>query len=90
MKLDWRNIDWSALAKSQVLIGHGVTLVAGAAAVAGFTLSPDRQSNLTNWLSMAAAFVAATGTLYSSFHRITAQAADATIIIPKKPTTPTA
>jgi hypothetical protein len=83
-KLDWANINWSALAKSQVLIGHAVTLIAGTAAVAGFTLSPDVQSDLTNWLSIAAAFIAATGTLYSSFHRITAQPAQATVIVPAK------
>jgi hypothetical protein len=90
-KLDWSNINWSALAKSQVLIGHAVTLIAGAGAVAGFTLSPDVQSDLTNWLSIAAALIAATGTLYSSFHRITAQPANATIIVPAKtsPTPPT-
>jgi hypothetical protein len=84
MKMDWRKIDWEALAKSQVMICHAVTLLAGAASVAGFTLSPDQQSTLTNWLSIVAALIAATGTLYSSFHRITAQPDGATIIVPAK------
>jgi len=91
MQHDWGNINWAALGASKVLIGNAVTFVSLAAAITGHALPESMQSQLTDLLTQGVTVIAAAGVLYSSFHRMTAQAEDATTILPKKstPSTPT-
>jgi hypothetical protein len=84
VKLDWKNIDWGALAGSKVLIGNAVTLIAGIAAITGHALPNSMQSQLTDLLTQAATLVATAGAFYSAYHRTVAQAEDATTIVPRK------
>jgi hypothetical protein len=87
MKLDWRNIDWSALAGSKVITGNIVTIIS--TIVTGHALPDNMQSQLTDLITQAFTLLATFSAMYSTYHRVTAQPANATIIVPaKNPTTP--
>jgi hypothetical protein len=81
MSLDWKNIDWGNLAKSQVAIGSAVAVLASLAAIAGHTLSPDDQSQLANVITSGLTLA---GAVYALWHRLTAQSEHQTVIVPKK------
>jgi hypothetical protein len=84
MKHDWGNIDWSALAASKVLIGNIVAFISVAAAFSGHALPNSMQSQLTDLITQGFALIAGAGLLYSSYHRMTTQAVNATTIVPLK------
>jgi hypothetical protein len=90
MKHDWGNINWAALGASKVLIGNIVSFISIAAAFSGHALPESMQSQLTDLITQGFALVAGAGLLYSSYHRLTAQAESATTIVPQKnpPSTP--
>lgn len=84
-KLDWRNIDFSALLKSQVVIGSAVTIISGLAAISGHAIPSDQQSQLTDGISQLGAGLATLAGMYTLFHRVVAQPEGQTTIVPKKP-----
>lgn len=88
-KLDWANIDWAALLGSKVVISNIVTIIATAAAITGHNLPDSMQSQLMDLFTQLFALLATFSAVYSTYHRISAQAEDATTIIPKKTDTPT-
>jgi hypothetical protein len=83
-KLDWKNIDFGNLAKSQVAIGSAVAILASLAAIAGFTLSPDDQSQLSNIITSGLTLA---GAVYALWHRVVAQPEHQTVIVPTKDST---
>jgi hypothetical protein len=91
MKHDWTQINWAALGASKVLIGNIVSFISIAAAFSGHALPDSMQSQLTDLITQGFALVAGVALLYSSYHRLTAQAECATTIVPTKtsPSTPT-
>lgn len=84
MKLDWSNVDWSALLKSQVVVGSFVTIITGVASVAGHALPIDQQTQLTEGITQIAGGLSVLAGLYTMFHRVTAQPEGQTVIVPKK------
>lgn len=84
MKLDWKNIDYSALLKSQVVIGSVVTIITGIAAVGGQVLPPAMQSQLTDGITQIASGLSVLSGIYTMWHRVSAQPEGQTVIIPKK------
>jgi hypothetical protein len=89
MKLDWKNIDWGALRASKVSMGSAVGILASIAALAGFTISGADQATIINDGMAVSSGVAAIGSLYSLWHRITAQPEGQTVIVPQKVQPPT-
>ena len=87
MALDLKTIDWSALAGSKVIIGNVVTILSTIVAITGHSLPADMQSQLTDLIAQVFTVLATVSAVYSTYHRATAQASDATTIIPKKPQT---
>jgi hypothetical protein len=92
MKLDWKNIDFSALAGSKVIIGNIVTIISTMVAVTGHNLPDSMQSQLTDLITEGFTLLATFSAIYSTYHRVVAQPANATIIVPAKtpPSTPPA
>lgn len=84
-KLDWSNIDWSALLKSQVVLGSAITIITGLMAFGGHSLPDDQKTQLTEGLSQILNGISALAGVYTMFHRVTAQPEAQTVIIPKKP-----
>ena len=84
MKLDWKNIDWAALAGSKVIIGNIVTIISTIVAVTGHSLPDNMQSQLTDLITQGFTLLATFSALYSTYHRVTAQPENATIIVPTK------
>lgn len=83
-KLDWKNIDWAALLKSQVVLGSFVTIITGAMALGGHSIPTDQQTELTQTISKILDAVSALAGMYTMFHRVTAQPEGQTTIVPKK------
>jgi hypothetical protein len=83
--LDWKNIDLSALAKSQVAVGSAVVVLSSVAAIVGYSLTPDDQAQLTTLITSALTLIGGT---YAFWKRITAQPEHQTVIVPKKDSTP--
>lgn len=84
MKLDWKNIDWSALLHSQVAIGAIVAVISGAVAITGHNLPDDMQSTITNGVTQVFQGLGEIATLYALYHRVSAQPEGQTVIVPKK------
>ena len=85
-KLDWGKIDFSALLSSQVVRGNIVTIICTIAAITGHNLPDSMQSQLTDLVTQLLTLAATISAVYSTYHRATAQAGDATTIVPQKPT----
>lgn len=83
--LDWKNIDWGALLKSQVVLGTFVTIVTGLMGLGGHSLAPEQQTALTQNTAKILEAVSALAGFYTMFHRVTAQPEGQTVIVPKKP-----
>ena len=81
MALDWKNIDWNALAKSQVAIGSAVVVLSSVAAIVGYSLTPEDQAQLTSLITAALTLI---GGAYALWKRVTAQPEHQTVIVPKK------
>jgi hypothetical protein len=84
MSLDWKNIDFSALLKSQVVLGSAVTIITGLMAVGGHSIPDDQKSQLTEGLSQILNGISALAGIYTLFHRVVAQPDGQTTIVPKK------
>jgi hypothetical protein len=105
MALDWKNIDLTALAKSNVVRGNVVGFVcAGFVAysmMTGHQVDPNSQQQITEGVNQAAngavsiingvaAIMAVLAPVYSFIHRIIAQPETVAVIVPKKdPSNPT-
>lgn len=89
MSYDWKNVDWSALLKSQVVVGSLVTILTSLAAIAGHDLPASMQSQLTDSLTQLFQALSVLAGLYTAFHRVTAQPEGQTVILPKKDQPPT-
>lgn len=87
MSLDWKNIDWSALLKSQVVVGSSVTIITGVLAIAGHDMPDAAKTQLTETLSQVLEALSALAGLYTMYHRVSAQPEGQTVIVPKKDTT---
>jgi hypothetical protein len=98
-KLDWRNIDWAELAKSNVIRGNAVAIIAGSvlavSMLTGQHIDPNSQQAIAQGVNQVAdgivsiiqgitAISVVLGAVWSLFHRLVAQAEDAATIIPKK------
>lgn len=81
MALDFKNIDFSALAKSQVVIGSSVVVLSSVAAIVGYTLTPADQGQLTTLIT---ALLTLIGGAYAFWKRVSAQPEHQTVIIPQK------
>lgn len=88
MKLDWKNIDWSALLHSQVAVGSIVAVISGAVAITGHVLPPDQQTVITHGVTEVFQGLGEIATLYTLYHRVAAQPEGQTVIVPTKDTTP--
>jgi fumarate reductase subunit D len=88
-KLDWTNVNWSALLGSKVVVGNIVTIIATTAAITGHNLPESMQSQLMDLITQLFTMMATLSAVYSTFHRISAQPEDATVIVPKKTTAST-
>lgn len=84
MALDWKNMDWSALLHSQVVIGSVVTVITSICAIVGHALPPEMQTNLVNGLTQLFSALATLSGLYTAYHRVAAQPDGQTVIVPKK------
>lgn len=83
-KLDWKNIDWSALLKSQVVLGSTVTIITAAMALGGHSIPAAEQTALTQSVSDILNGISALAGIWTLFHRVTAQPDGQTVIVPKK------
>jgi hypothetical protein len=90
MKLDWKNVDYVALLQSRVVWGSVVTIVATIGALTGHTLNAGEQSQMVNDLANGAEAIATIAGVFTLHARVTAQATDATTIIPTKTLPPQA
>jgi hypothetical protein len=84
MQLDWKNINWTALIKSQVVQGLLGAVVLWLAAHIGKSIPPDQQTKLVSDMSDFASDAIPLLIAYAGYHRVTAQPEHATIIVPKK------
>lgn len=84
--LDWKNVDWTALLKSQVVLGSAVTIITGLMALGGHSIPADQQTELTQTLSKVLDGLSALAGVWTMFHRVTAQPEGQTTIVPKKST----
>ena len=87
-KMDWKNIDWSALFKSQVAIGAFVTIITSALSLAGHTISAGDQQVLVDNVTKICDGLAFFAGLYTMHARVTAQPEGQTVIVPKKDSQP--
>ena len=84
MKLDWKEINWSALFASQVVRGNIITIICTTAAVTGHALPDSMQSQLTDLVTQIFTLGATISAVYSTYHRVAAQPEGQTVIVPKK------
>jgi hypothetical protein len=84
MSLDWKNIDWGALLSSKIALGAIVTIITGAAAIAGHAIPFDQQSQLSDGLSQIAGGISTIAGVWTLYHRSVAQPETTATIIPKK------
>jgi hypothetical protein len=84
MKLDWKNIDWGALISSKIALGAIVTIITGAAAIAGRAIPYEQQSQLSDGLSQIAGGISTIAGIWTLYHRSVAQPETTATIIPKK------
>lgn len=84
VKLDWKNVDWSALAGSKVAVGAIVAVITGAVSIGGHAVPFDQQSQLSEGVSQILGGISTLAAVWALFHRVTAQPETATTIIPKK------
>jgi len=84
VKLDWKNIDWSALFGSKIALGAIVTILTGAAAISGHAIPVDQQSQLSNGLSQLFGGISTLAGLWTLYHRSVAQPETTATIVPKK------
>jgi hypothetical protein len=91
MKLDWKNINWKALAQSNIVRGAVAVIIASSVSISGHTADPQATQAATDSVMQIVAngadFVTLAGGLYALFHRVTAQPETTATIIPKKPQT---
>jgi len=101
--LDWKNIDFSALAKSNIIRGNVVGVVCAAfvaySVMTGHQVDPNSQQQISQGVKQAAdgivsiitgiaACAAVASHIWSFIHRIIAQPETTAIIVPKKPDNP--
>jgi len=102
--LDWKNINLTALVKSNVVRGNVVGFVcAGFVAyslMSGHQVDPNSQQQIAQGVNQAAdgalsiingvaAIMAVLAPVYSFVHRLIAQPETVAVIVPKKPDQPT-
>lgn len=83
-KFDWGNFDLVALLQSKVAIGALITIITSGLSIAGHTIPADGQQTLVDNLSKICEGLAFFAGLFTLHARTTAQAENATTILPKK------
>lgn len=83
-KLDWGNIDWSALLKSQVARGAFIAILTSALSLAGHTIPAGDQQTLVDNVTKICDGLAFFASLYTMHARVTAQPEGQSVIVPKK------
>lgn len=90
MALDWKNIDWSELLRSQVMITSTVSIICIVATITGHAIPDESKSDLVKALTDLASVVALISTSWTIKARATAQPENMTVIVPKKDPSPPA
>lgn len=105
MPLDWKNLNWSQLAKSNVIRGNAVAIISGAvlfvSVIGGKHVDPNSQQAITDGVNQVAdgvvlivngvsALCVVAGAVWSTVHRMIAQPENVSTIVPKKPLSPPA
>jgi hypothetical protein len=88
MGLDWKNLDWAELAKSNIARGAAVILVTGAFKLSGITPDSTTTSHLVDQILNIVMEVAG---VWVMWQRVKAQPETVAVILPKKevlPSTP--
>lgn len=89
MKMDWKNIDISALLGSKVAVGAIVTIITGIASISGHAIPFEQQSQMSNDISQILGGVSALAGMWTFYHRAVADPTQAAVIVPPKPNSPT-
>lgn len=89
---DWKNLDWKALAASNITRGVVTVIIGAGVAITGHTINPQTTQlatdSLMHIIANAGDFVALGGAIYALMHRAVAQPETLAVIVPKKDVPP--